>query len=59
MAKLLMSRKEVRRAIAGRVRVGDDLAVKAECAENTGWYEAWLAIVATWPEVPHGERRKL
>ncbi len=50
MAKLLMPRKEVRRAIDGRIRAGNDLVTKAEIAETTGRYADWFHILGRWRE---------
>jgi len=46
MAKLLMSRNEVTRAIDDRIRAGNDLVTRAEIAKTTGRYEDWFHIVA-------------
>jgi uncharacterized protein (TIGR02391 family) len=48
MAKLLMPRGEVEKAIAARIRAGKDLIAKAEIAESTGGYEDWLFLFAKW-----------
>jgi uncharacterized protein (TIGR02391 family) len=48
MAKLLMPREEVKRALKVRIRAGKDLEAKAEIAENTGGYRDWLSLLATW-----------
>ena len=50
MAKLLKPRDEVKQAIAARIRAGNDLAAKAEIAEQSGRYEDWLYIFAKWRE---------
>jgi len=59
MAKLLMPREEVRRAIAGRIRAGEDLVAKAEIADSTGRYEDWLHIVSTWRKQTAAELKTL
>lgn len=48
MARLQKPREEVRKAIAARIRAGEDLAAKAEIAERTGGYKDWLFLFATW-----------
>jgi hypothetical protein len=45
MAKLLKQK-----AIAARIRAGNDLTAKAEIAESTGGYEDWLFLSAKWRE---------
>jgi hypothetical protein len=50
MAKLLKPRQEVKKAIAARIRAGNDLTVKAEIAERTAGYRDWLSLFATWRE---------
>jgi Protein of unknown function (Hypoth_ymh) len=50
MAKLLKPREEVKKAIAVRIRAGNDLTVKAEIAERTAGYRDWLSLFATWRE---------
>ena len=50
MAKLLKPREEVKKAIAARIRAGQDLTAKAEIAESTGGYEDWLLLFAKWRE---------
>jgi uncharacterized protein (TIGR02391 family) len=50
MTKLLRPRGEVKKVIAARIRVGNDLTGKAEIAERTGGYEDWLFIFAKWRE---------
>ena len=50
MAKLLKTREKVKKAIAARIRAGNDLTAKAEIAESTGGYEDWLFIFAKWRE---------
>ena len=44
MAKLLKPRQEVKKAIAARIRAGNDLTVKAEIAERTAGYRDWLSL---------------
>ena len=48
MAKLLKPRGEVKKAIAARIRAGNDLTAKTEIAESTGGYEDWLFLFAKW-----------
>jgi len=50
MAKLLKPREKVKKAIAARIRAGNDLTAKAKIAESTGGYEDWLFIFAKWRE---------
>lgn len=50
MAKLLKPREEVKKAIATRIRAGNDLTAKAEIAERTAGYRDWLFLFATWRE---------
>ena len=50
MAKLLKPREEVKKAIAARIRAGNDLTAKAEIAERTVGYRDWLCLFATWRE---------
>lgn len=50
MAKLLKPRQEAKKAIAARIRAGQDLIAKADIAESTGGYEDWLFIFAKWRE---------
>ena len=38
MAKLLKPREEVKKAIAARIRAGNDLTAKADIAERTAGY---------------------
>jgi uncharacterized protein (TIGR02391 family) len=48
MPTLLKPREKVERAIAARIRVGNELVAKAQIAERTGGYEDWLSLVAQW-----------
>jgi hypothetical protein len=48
MATLLKPHKEVEKAIAARVRAGNDLVAKAKIADETGRYEDWLYIFSKW-----------
>lgn len=48
MAKLLKPHKEVEKAIADRIRAGNDLTAKADVAERTSGYRDWLSLFATW-----------
>jgi uncharacterized protein (TIGR02391 family) len=50
MAKLLKPREEVKKAIAARIRAGNDLTTKADVAERTTGYRDWLSLFATWRE---------
>jgi hypothetical protein len=50
MAMLLKPREEVKKAIAARIRAGNDLTAKAEIAERTAGYRDWLSLFATWRE---------
>jgi uncharacterized protein (TIGR02391 family) len=50
MATLLKPREEVKKAIAGRVRAGNELLAKAEIADSTRRYEDWFYIVKKWRE---------
>jgi uncharacterized protein (TIGR02391 family) len=50
MAKLVKPRVEVKKAIATRIRAGNDLMAKAEIAERTGGYADWLFLFDKWRE---------
>lgn len=51
MAKLSKPRKEVKRAIDARIRVGKVLnTTQAEIAESHGGYKDWLGLFAEWRE---------
>jgi hypothetical protein len=50
MPTLLKPREEVKKAIAGRIRAGNDLLAKADIAEGTGGYQDWLFLFARWRE---------
>jgi len=50
MAKLLKPREEVKKAIAARIRAGNDLTAQADIAERTAGYRDWLFLFATWRE---------
>src|ERR1700692_955653 len=59
MAKLLEAREFVRKAIAARIRAGNDLTAKADIAESTGGYDDWLFIFAKWLEETAAELNTL
>jgi uncharacterized protein (TIGR02391 family) len=48
MTTLLKPHEEVEKAIAARVRAGNDLVAKAKIADETGRYEDWLYIFSKW-----------
>jgi uncharacterized protein (TIGR02391 family) len=48
MAKLRVPREQVEKALAERVRTGEDLNKKAELAKRTGRYRDWLGLFAAW-----------
>ena len=48
MAKLRVPREQVEKMLGERVRVGEDLAAKAELAESTGGYKDWLHLLEVW-----------
>ncbi len=50
MAKLLKPGEEVKKAIAARIRAGNDLTAQADIAERTAGYRDWLFLFATWRE---------
>jgi uncharacterized protein (TIGR02391 family) len=48
MAKLRMPVERAEKALADRIRAGEDIAAKVELAEATGGYRDWLHVFATW-----------
>lgn len=48
MVKLLKPREEVKKAIAARIRIGNDLTANADIAERNAGYRDWLSLFATW-----------
>jgi uncharacterized protein (TIGR02391 family) len=50
MAKLSKPLEEVKKAIAARIRAGNDVVAKADIAEKTAGYRDWLLLFSTWRE---------
>jgi uncharacterized protein (TIGR02391 family) len=48
MAKLLVRREQVEKALVERIRAGGDLDKKAEVAKRSGGYRDWLHLFETW-----------